>query len=104
MRGDANVRVQENEHDISGLAFKSQPASDFTARPFARESGIAPGTSRRRFFFDATMAAASSVASGATITSVKISTIARAASASSVRFSATMPPKAEVGSQASALR
>jgi len=35
---------------------------------------------------------------------VKISTIAFAASASSVRLSATMPPKADVESQASALR
>ncbi len=38
------------------------------------------------------------------ITSVKISVMARAASASSVRLRATMPPKAEVESQASALR
>ena len=50
------------------------------------------------------MALASSLASGATITSVKILTISRAASASSVRLSATMPPKALTGSQASALR
>ena len=28
VRGDANVRVEENEHDISGLAFKSQPSSE----------------------------------------------------------------------------
>jgi hypothetical protein len=33
---------------------------------------------------------------------VKISTIFRAASASNVRFRATMPPKAETGSQAKA--
>ena len=46
---------------------------------------------------------ASSVASGAMITSVKISVMARATSASSVRLTATMPPKAEVESQASAL-
>ena len=50
------------------------------------------------------MAIASSVASGAMMTSVKISVMARAASASSVRLSATMPPKAETGSQRSALR
>jgi hypothetical protein len=50
------------------------------------------------------MAIASSVASGAMMTSVKMSVIARAASASSVRLSATMPPKADVVSQASALR
>ena len=48
------------------------------------------------------MAIASGVASGAMMTSVKTSTIARAASASSGRFSATMPPKAETGSQRSA--
>ncbi len=45
------------------------------------------------------MAIASSLASGAMITSVKISVMALAASASSVRFMATMPPKAETGSQ-----
>ncbi len=50
------------------------------------------------------IAIASSVASGAMITSVKISVIARAVSASSGRFMAMMPPNAEVGSQASALR
>jgi len=38
------------------------------------------------------MAMASSVASGAMITSVNISVMARAASASSVRLSATIPP------------
>ncbi len=38
------------------------------------------------------------------ITSVKVLTISSAASASSRRFSATMPPKAETGSQASALQ
>jgi hypothetical protein len=40
------------------------------------------------------------VASGAMITSVKISTISLRRLASSVRLSATMPPKAETGSQA----
>ena len=42
-------------------------------------------------------------ASGAMMTSVKVLTISSAASASRVRFIATMPPKAETGSQASAL-
>ncbi len=28
IRGDANVRVEENEHDISTLSFKSQPSSE----------------------------------------------------------------------------
>src|SRR3954470_9462849 len=27
-RGDANVRVDENEHDVSPLAFKSHPSSE----------------------------------------------------------------------------
>jgi hypothetical protein len=36
------------------------------------------------------------------MTSVKVLTISSAASASSMRFKATMPPKAETGSQASA--
>jgi hypothetical protein len=48
--------------------------------------------------------ARSSVASGAMMTSVKMLDDLFAASASSVRLSATMPPKAETGSQASALR
>ena len=56
-------------------------------------------TSRRRFFFAAKTAAAASSTSGAMTTSVKISAIASAVSASSVPFSATMPPKAEVRSQ-----
>jgi hypothetical protein len=50
------------------------------------------------------MAMASSEAPGAMMTSVKISTMALAASASSGWLSATMPPKADVLSQASALR
>ncbi len=45
---------------------------------------------------------ASVVASGATITSVKIAAMRSAAAASSVRFRATMPPNAEAGSQRSA--
>jgi hypothetical protein len=28
VRGDANVRVEENEHDVSGLSFHSQPSSE----------------------------------------------------------------------------
>ena len=68
----------------------------------ARGSGSAPATSRRRFFLVATIASASSSTSGAMITSVKISTILRAAAASSVRLSATTPPKAETGSHDSA--
>ena len=80
------------------------PATDFTSSPRARGSGRPPASSSRRFFLAPTIAIASSVASGAMMTSVKISVMARAASASSVRLSATMPPKAETGSQASALR
>jgi hypothetical protein len=45
---------------------------------------------------------ASSVASGAITTSVKISRSPSAVSASSGRFSATIPPKAEVRSQSKA--
>ena len=82
-----------------------QPAGHrFHGEPGARGSGSPPASSSRRFFFAATILIASSVASGAMITSVKISVMAFAASASSVRLSATMPPNAEVESQASALR
>src|SRR5215208_7854518 len=80
------------------------PATDFTSMPCARGSGRPQASSRRRFFLAPMIAIASSLASGAMITSVKTSVIARAASASSFRFSATMPPKAEIGSQASAFR
>ena len=61
----------------------SPPATDFTVRPFARGSGRPPVMRSRRFFFAATILMASSVASGAMITSVKISVMAFAASASS---------------------
>jgi hypothetical protein len=47
---------------------------------------------------------ASSVASGAMMTSVRISVIARAASASSVRLTAMIPPYGDWVSQAKALR
>ena len=57
-----------------------------------RRSGIPPVSSRRRFFCRATAALAASSASGAMITSVKIAAIFSAAAASSVRFTATMPP------------
>ena len=50
----------------------------------------------------ANTAFAPSSASGATTTSVKIAAIFSAAAASSTRFAATMPPKAETGSQSSA--
>src|SRR5215510_7569847 len=79
------------------------PATDFTIMPPARGSGRPPAMSKRRFFLAPTMAIASSLASGAMITSVKMSVMARAASASSLRFTATIPPKADTGSQASAL-
>jgi hypothetical protein len=62
-------------------------------------SGRAPVVRRRRFFFAAKIAFASSVASGAMTTSVKIFTISSAVAPSSTWFSATMPPKAEVWSQ-----
>jgi hypothetical protein len=47
-------------------------------------------------------ARAPSSASGATTTSVKMAAMRSAAAASSGRFAATMPPKAETGSQRSA--
>ena len=88
---------------LSRLCTSRPPATVLAVRPAARGSGRPPASSRRRFFFAATIAIASSVASGAMITSVKISVMARAVSASSVRLSATMPPKAEVESQAQRL-
>jgi len=81
---------------------RNPPETVRSERPGARTSGRPPVSSRRKFFLAAMSAIASSSASGAMITSVKISTILRAASASSLRLSATMPPKAETGSQASA--
>ncbi|MNC93715.1 hypothetical protein D3C83_104060 [compost metagenome] len=57
---------------------------------------------RRRFFLAANTAMASSSAPGAITTSVKILTISSAEAASSGRFTATMPPKAETGSHSSA--
>jgi hypothetical protein len=48
------------------------------------------------------ISAASSSASGATMTSVKIFTISSAVARSSLRFTATMPPKALTGSVRSA--
>ena len=81
---------------LSRLCTSRPPATVLAVRPIARGSGRPPASSSRRFFFAATIAMASSVASGAMITSVKISVMARAASASSVRLTATMPPKADV--------
>jgi hypothetical protein len=69
-----------------------------------RRIGQAAAASTRRFFFRDSTARAASVISGAMITSVKISAIAAAVSASSGRLRATMPPKALTGSQASAFR
>ena len=88
---------------LSRVCTSMPPATDFTVVPAARGSGSAPANSSRKFFFAAMIACASGVASGAMITSVKVFTISSAASASSVRLVATMPPKAETGSQRSAL-
>ncbi len=89
---------------LSRCCTSNPPATDFTIMPPARGSGRPPATSKRRFFLAPTMAIASSLASGAMMTSVKISVIASAACASSLRFNATTPPKADTGSQAKALR
>ena len=51
------------------------PATELTSMPCARGSGRPPVSSRRRFFLAPTMAIASSSASGAMMTSVKISVI-----------------------------
>lgn len=40
-RGDANVRVDENEHDISTLSFKSQPSSEHLKLTSAAATGDA---------------------------------------------------------------
>ena len=83
---------------MSRLCTRKPPATERNTSPVARGSGRAPVTRRRRFFLAAKTAMASSSASGAITTSVKISTMARAAAASSRRLTATMPPKAETGS------
>jgi hypothetical protein len=64
--------------------------------------GRPPVVRSRRFFFFGEDRHRAFGASGAITTSVKISTIRAAVSASSVWFSATMPPKAEVRSQSKA--
>jgi len=79
------------------------PATDFTVSPW-RAIGQAAREQQAQILLCCTIAIASSVAFGAMMISVKISVMARAASASSVPFTATMPPEAEVWSQASALR
>ncbi len=81
---------------------RSPPATDRTARVGALGSGSEPASKSLRFFFAAMIANASSSASGAMITSVKISTILRAEAASSFRLSATTPPNADTGSELSA--
>src|SRR5271170_4484345 len=87
---------------LSRSCTSSPPATERTVSDGARGSGRAPAISSRRFFFAARIASASSSTSGAMITSVSISTIFHAVSASSRRLSATIPPNAEIGSQASA--
>ena len=71
----------------------------------SRLSGRAarPATSSRSAALRARISRAAGSASGAMMTSTKIFAIASAVAASSGRFSATMPPKALTGSQASAL-
>ncbi len=79
------------------------PASDLKVTPACCGSASAPVTSRRRFFLDAMIFCASSLADGATITSVNSFTISVAVAASISWLSAMMPPNADVGSQRSAL-
>ena len=88
---------------LSRVCTSKPPATVLAVSPAARGSGRPPASSSRKFFLAPTMAMASAVASGAMMTSVKISVMARAASASSVRLSATMPPNAEIRSQAKRL-
>jgi len=77
---------------LSRLCTSRPPATVFAVRPRARGSGKLPASRRRKFLRFAMIAIASSVASGAMITSVRISVMTRAASASSVRLTAMMPP------------
>ncbi len=68
--------------------------------PAVEGSGRAPASSTRTFFLVARIASASGVASGAITTSRNSFTSSAATFASSVRLTATMPPKIETGSQA----
>ena len=81
---------------------RKPPDTLLNVRPGAAGSGTPPVNSRRRFFLRTNTARAPSSASGATTTSVKMAVMRSAAAASKVRFAATMPPKAETGSQRSA--
>ena len=90
-------------HPLSTDCTSMPPVMALNLVPPADVSDIAPVISNRRFGFSAMIAAASSSASGAMTTSVKIVVIFRAVSASSGRFIATIPPKADTGSHANAL-
>src|SRR6056300_561842 len=64
---------------------------------------MSPVINSRKLGFAAIIALASSLASGAITTSVKMMATAVAVSASSGRFMAMMPPKALIGSAANAV-
>ncbi len=100
--GDAPSTCSRVIMPLSRSWISSPPAITATVWPPRAGSGRPPVSSRRRFFFRANAAIAASSASGATTTSVKMSQIASAVAPSSVRLTATMPPKAETLSQASA--
>ena len=101
LRHDAQVRCG----DAPGVARLRQEAAGDAAE---RRGRALPGQAGRRSAAGAGSSCArrrpraASSASGATTTSVKIAAMRSAAAASSVRFAATMPPKAETGSQRSA--
>ncbi len=86
----------------SRVCARKPPARLRKVIPGAAGSGSPPVSSSRRFFRRATADLAASSASGATMTSVRIAAIFSAAGASSVRFTATMPPNGETGSQRNA--
>jgi len=96
--------VMSSTTALSRLCTKKPPATVFAVNPSARGSGNPPASNSRRFRLVATIAMASSVASGAMITSVKISVMARAASAIQRPVERERYTKGEVESHASALR
>ena len=89
---------------LSRVCTRKPPATERKTHPEACGSGKPLAIRRRRFFLAPRMRRASSLASGATMTSVKSLAISSAASPSSTVLNASTPPKALTGSQASALR
>ena len=87
---------------VSRVCARKPPDRLRNVMPGASGSGIPPVSSNRRFLRRATAAMAASSASGATITSVRIFAIFSAAGPSRGRFTATIPPNGETGSQRNA--